>query len=103
MNTVRSEGGGPSPWHAGLSLTDAGGSVPRLARKAGCSAWSPFWRNLKPEDVTEAHASGVRVVPWTVNDESEMLRLAGWEWMESSPTIRIARAKYCSSEGIAID
>jgi glycerophosphoryl diester phosphodiesterase len=103
MNTLRSDGGGPSPWHAGLSLTDAGGSVPRLARMAGCSAWSPFWRNLKPEDVTEAHASGVRVVPWTVNDESEMLRLAklGVDGIITDYPDRARKA--LSNDGIAID
>ena len=28
------------------STCDHGGSVPRLAKAAGCATWSPFWRNL---------------------------------------------------------
>lgn len=77
MNTVRAEGSAASPWHAGLLLSDAGGSIPRLAAGAGCTTWSPFWRNLTAGEVTEARAAGLRVVPWTVNDESEMIRLVG--------------------------
>ncbi len=76
MNTVRPAADGVSPWHAGLKPVDHGGSIVRLARAAGCGAWSPFWRNVTAELVHEAHAAGLRVVPWTVNDPAEMERLA---------------------------
>jgi len=75
MNTVRPGQDGASPWHAGLKLSDHGGSVPRLARAAGCSTWSPFWRNVTQNLVTEAHELGLRVIPWTVNDPAEMERM----------------------------
>jgi glycerophosphoryl diester phosphodiesterase len=74
-DTVKSPDGGPSPWHAGLSLRNHGGSLPALVKAAGCGTWSMFWRNLTPKDFTDARALGLKVLPWTVNDRSEMGRL----------------------------
>ena len=76
MNTVRPGADGASPWHAGLKAAEHGGSVVRLAKAAGCAAWSPFWRNVTAELVAEAHALGLKVVPWTVNEPDEIARLA---------------------------
>ena len=67
----------PSPWLGGLDLVAHGGSLPRLAKVAGCAVWSPFWRNVTVEAVKEAQALGLKVIPWTVNDPSEMARLIG--------------------------
>ena len=67
---------GPSPWTAGLDIDAFGGSVPRLVEAAGCSVWSPFYRDLTEETVAEAHALGLRVVVWTVNEVADMLALA---------------------------
>ena len=67
---------GPSPWTAGLDIDAFGGSVPRLVEAAGCSVWSPFYRDLTEKTVAEAHALGLRVVVWTVNEVDDMLALA---------------------------
>lgn len=74
FDTVR-RNAGPSPWLAGLDLAQHGGSVPRLAKAAGCAVWSPFWRNVTADNVKEAQALGLKVVPWTVNVPAEMTRL----------------------------
>ena len=75
-NTVQqAPDGGPSPWHAGLALRDHGGSLPALVKAAGCGAWSMFWRNLTPKELADAHALGLKVLPWTVNERGDMSSL----------------------------
>lgn len=70
-NTV---GPKPSPWLAGLDV-NPGGSIQQLAKAAGCSTWSPFWRNVTAANVAAAHGLELKVIPWTVNDPAEMRRL----------------------------
>jgi glycerophosphoryl diester phosphodiesterase len=74
-DTVRRDDPMPSPWLGGLELKAHGGSLPHLAKAAGCAVWSPFWRNLTPETLAESHELGLKVIPWTVNDPADMTRL----------------------------
>jgi len=67
---------GPSPWTAGLDIEAFDGSVPRMVTAAGCAGWSPYYRDLTEEALAEAHALGLRVVVWTVNEVSDMRALA---------------------------
>ena len=67
---------GPSPWTAGLDIAAFDGSVPRMVEAAGCAVWSPYYRDVTEEALTEARALGLRVVVWTVNEVEEMLALA---------------------------
>jgi glycerophosphoryl diester phosphodiesterase len=72
---VRADMAARSPWHAGLALADHGGSLPRLARAAGCAIWSPDAASVTRERVEDAHAAELAVLPWTVNEPAEMTRL----------------------------
>ena len=73
----RSDGGTrrPSAWLAGLDPAAYGGSVPNLVAAAECGTWSPYFRELSPSAVAEAHALGLKVVPWTVNTRDDLARL----------------------------
>ena len=66
---------GASPWTAGLDIETFDGSLPRMVEAAGCAVWSPYYREVTAAALTEAHALGLRVVVWTVNEADEMLAL----------------------------
>jgi glycerophosphoryl diester phosphodiesterase len=74
MNTMAPAADGKSPWHAGLRDGDYR-SVAALAAAAGCSTWSMYWRNLTPALVADAHAIGIKVLPWTLDNPADMQRL----------------------------
>jgi glycerophosphoryl diester phosphodiesterase len=78
-DTVQLGRPGPSPWLGGLDVDDFGGSVPRLVKAAGAGVWSPNYLDLKARQVEEAHALGLAVVPWTINEVADMERIAGWD------------------------
>ena len=66
---------GASPWTAGLDADDFAGSLPRMIVAAGGRVWSPYHAELDAASLAEAHALGLRVVPWTVNEASRMREL----------------------------
>jgi glycerophosphoryl diester phosphodiesterase len=39
---------------------------------AGAVAWSPNYKVLTPEHIEAAHAAGLQVIPWTVNDPDDI-------------------------------
>ena len=49
-----------------------------LAKSAGADTYCPDYRFLDAAQVRACHAAGVRVLPWTVNDEADWLRLLDW-------------------------
>lgn len=65
-------------WTAGLRLQDHGGSVPRMVKALGAGTWSPFHGDLTEAQLAEAHALGLKVIPWTVNEPAQIDRLIGW-------------------------
>ncbi len=46
-----------------------------LARSARADLYCPDYRFLDAAQVRACHAAGVRILPWTVNDEADWLRL----------------------------
>lgn len=70
---------GASPWLAGLDVDDFAGSVPKLVKAAGGTVWSPNFKDVTEVLVREAQSLGLKVVPWTVNDEVDLARLLDWK------------------------
>lgn len=64
-------------WTAGLTLAEHG-SVPKMVKAAGCTIWSPSGYDVSVARVDEAHALGLRVLPWTINERADMDTLIGW-------------------------
>ena len=66
----------PPPEHGGGAASlDFGGSVPRAVAAEGGPTWGPDYRDLTEDSLEEAHALGLKVVPWTVNRPRTC---AGW-------------------------
>lgn len=80
---------GASPWLGGIDIDDFGGSLVRAAASFGADAISPvhgdpqggavtdpgYLPYTTPAMVREAHAAGMLVIPWTVNDAPTMRSL----------------------------
>ncbi len=64
-----------SDWTAGFNPAEHERSIPRTIKAAGGAIWSPYLRDLTPELVSESHALGLKVVVWTANQPSDMVRL----------------------------
>ncbi len=53
-------------------------SIPEAVAREGGGTWTPEWDSIGEADVAAAHALGLRVVPWTVNEAADMARLRRW-------------------------
>ncbi len=62
-------------WTAGFNPADHGGSLPPTIAAAGGAVWSPYFQDVTPALVVEAHTLKLRVVVWTVNKPEDMARL----------------------------
>lgn len=67
-----------APEIATAYLTEAKDSDVAKVRAAGAKTWSPDYRALTKAMLDEAHAGGLRVVVWTVNDPRDIARMIGW-------------------------
>jgi glycerophosphoryl diester phosphodiesterase len=65
-------------WWGGPRPDDFAGSVPRAVAAEGGPTWAPHHLDLTEAAIAEAHALGLRVVPWTVNQPDDMRRLLQW-------------------------
>ena len=62
----------PSPWLAGLDIKDFDGDPVQAAHSLGIDDISPYFTEVTPEMVEEAHDLGMKVIPWTVNEMADM-------------------------------
>jgi glycerophosphoryl diester phosphodiesterase len=53
-------------------------SVPAAVKGEGGPVWAPDHTSLTKGDIQEAHALGLLVLPWTVNQPADILRLVDW-------------------------
>ena len=78
-DTVQAGKPGASPWLAGFDVDDYAGSVARTVAAAGGTVWSPHYKDITQALVRNAQSLGLKVVPWTVNDEADLTRLLDWK------------------------
>lgn len=61
-----------SPWLGGLDIKDYQGNPVKAAHAIGADIISPYYTEISKQDVDEAHSLGMKVVPWTVNNEKDI-------------------------------
>lgn len=64
-----------SPWLGGLDIKDYQRNPVKAAHAIGADIISPYYTEISKQDVDEAHSLGMKVVPWTVNNEKDMTML----------------------------
>ena len=64
-------------WTLGLKLADHD-DVPAMVSAAGGRIWSPNFGHLSRAAIERAHDLDLRVIPWTVNEPTDMERLVDW-------------------------
>ncbi len=62
-------------WWDGPTPGDFAGSVPRAVAAEGGGIWGPEHSTLTLARVEEAHALGLRILAWTVNDAPDIARM----------------------------
>jgi glycerophosphoryl diester phosphodiesterase len=56
-------------------LTSGKNSDPAKVKAAGARLWSPDFRDLDAAKVAAAHAAGLRIVAWTVNEPADIAKV----------------------------
>jgi glycerophosphoryl diester phosphodiesterase len=64
-------------WH-GPAAVQGIDAVPSAIAAQGGGTWTPYYTELTPALLAEAHRLGLLVVPWTVNEAESMRVLVGW-------------------------
>ena len=64
-------------WTAGLRLKNFGFDIGKMLATIGCNIISPNYNLMSDGWVKSAHQSGMKIIPWTVNERDEMERLIG--------------------------
>lgn len=66
---------GPSRWLAGLDIHDFNGDFVAAAHMVAADVISPYYAELSLQLIDEAHSYGMKVVPWTVDNKKDMVKL----------------------------
>jgi glycerophosphoryl diester phosphodiesterase len=66
------------PHRLGLLYEERPTGLIAAMRELGALDVWPHRRLVTPQLIDEVHAAGGRVIPWTVNDENDVLRFASW-------------------------
>ena len=74
-STLKAGATQPSPWLAGLNINDYHGDYIKAVIELGADMSTPEYKEVSPELVAEAHALGIRIIPWTVNAPADMEQL----------------------------
>jgi glycerophosphoryl diester phosphodiesterase len=64
-----------SNWTAGFNPAEHQNSLPRTIRDAGGAIWSPYFGDVNPALISEAHDLALKVVVWTVNKPEDIARM----------------------------
>ncbi len=65
-------------WWGPSAPPDPVAAILAAAGQGSRPCWAPESSGVTPGSITRAHAAGLRVVPWTVNDQADMARLIAW-------------------------
>ena len=74
LDTIGAGSAAASPWTAGFAHSDHG-SVPAMVHAAGGKVWSAHFADLDAVQIAQAHALGLQVLAWTVNEPAQIARL----------------------------
>ena len=66
---------GTVPELGGIDIDDFGGSIVRAAHAQGYDVVSPIYTSVDEAMIRDARRLGLPVIPWTVNEEADMVRL----------------------------
>jgi glycerophosphoryl diester phosphodiesterase len=64
-----------SNWTAGFDPAEHQNSLPRTIKAAGGAIWSPYFGDVNPALISEAHDLALKVVVWTVNKPADIARM----------------------------
>ena len=67
---------GASRYDAMMGINEPDKSFAAIAKQSGADILSPDESLVTPEEVATAHAIGLQVAPYTVNDEADWRRMA---------------------------
>ena len=74
LDNIGADSAAASPWTAALKFADHG-SVPKMIHAAGGRIWGVHFGDLSAASLAEAHALGLTVLPWTVNEPAQIARM----------------------------